>query len=153
MTWLSRLLSFFPALIMGLAASVFIWICLSDSWQMGSYRLALLLFVLYGLPLIAYRFHAFFYPVEAGISYLRDEHYSPWWGAHQLQAIYIALPVLETVLRIVPGAFSQWLRLWGSQIGRQVYWGSVGEVADRGLLRVGARALIGHRVGLYEHNI
>ena len=31
--------------------------------------------------------------------------------------------------------------------------GGIGEIADRGLLKVGDRALIGHRVGFYAHII
>lgn len=153
MTLLSRLLALFPSLIIGLAVLLFVGLCLSHSVLLSSLCLAGLLFVFYGLPLLAYRVHNRFYPVTEGISYLQGEPYSPWWGSHQLQAIYIALPVLETLLRLVPGAFSAWLRLWGAEIGKQVYWGSIGEIADRGLLKVGDRALIGHRVGLYAHII
>jgi len=153
MTLLSRLLALFPISVIGLASLSFIWLCLADSWVSGLLRFGCLLFVLYGLPLIAYRIHARLHPTLEGVSYLKGEQYSSWWGSHQLQSIYIAFPLLESVLRLVPGAFSAWLRLWGSQIGAQVYWGSVGEIADRGLLKVGDRALIGHRVGLYSHII
>ena len=153
MTLLSQLLALFPGLVVGSTILSFIWLCLADSWGTGLLRLGCLLFVLYGLPVVIYRLHARFYPIVEGVSYLKGEQYSPWWGSHQLQSIYIAFPLLESVLRLVPGAFSSWLRLWGAQIGRQVYWGSIGEIADRGLLTVGDRTLIGHRVGLYAHII
>ncbi|MEM6598019.1 MAG: DapH/DapD/GlmU-related protein [Cyanobacteria bacterium P01_C01_bin.69] len=153
MTLLSRLLAFFPAAIISLASVSFVWLCLSESWLTGLLRLGNLLFVFYGLPLIAYRLHAKFHPIVEGVSYLKGEQYSPWWGSHQLQSIYIAVPLLESILRLVPGVFSAWLRLWGAKIGKDVYWGSIGEIADRGLLEVGDRTLIGHRVGLYAHII
>lgn len=153
MTLLSRLLSLFPSLMIGLTSLSFVWLCLADSWATGFLRFGCLLFVLYGFPLLTYWLHNRFYPIAEGVSYLRGEQYSPWWGAHQIQSIYIAFPILETVLRLIPGAFSAWLRLWGAQIGKQVYWGSIGEIADRGLLRVGDHALIGHRVGFYAHII
>lgn len=153
MTLLSRLLALFPISIIGLAGLSFVWLCLADSWEIGLLRFGSLLGVLYGLPVIVYRLHARLYPIVEGVSYLKGKRYSPWWGSHQLQSIYIAFPVLESVLRLVPGVFSAWLRLWGAQIGKGVYWGSIGEIADRGLLRVGDRALIGHRVGLYAHII
>lgn len=153
MTFLSRLLSLFPSFVVGLASVLFVWLCTADSWLVGLVRFVGLLFVLYGLPVIAHWLHARVYPVVEGVSYLKGEAYSPWWGSHQLQSVYIAFPVLETVLRLMPGVFSAWLRLWGAQIGAQVYWGSIGEIADRGLLTVGDRALIGHRVGLYAHII
>ena len=153
MTLLSRVLAFFPGLIVGFAIGSFLWLCISTTWPILLLRFGLFLFVLYGLPLLTYRIHNHFHKIPEGISYLRGEKYSPWWGAHQIQSIYIALPALETVLRILPGVFSVWLRLWGAQVGKQVYWGSIGEISDRGLLRVGDRALIGHRVGLYAHII
>ena len=153
MTLLSRLLAFFPSLIIVLAGVDLVWLCAADSWVAALSRFGILLFVLYGVPLLAYRLHARFYPLVEGVSYLRGEQYSPWWGSHQFQSVYIAFPVLESVLRLVPGLFSIWLRLWGAQIGSEVYWGSIGEIADRGVLKVGDRTLIGHRVGFYSHII
>lgn len=153
MTLLSTLLSFFPAAVIGLAGLTGMWLCLANSWTVGLLRLGLLLFVLYGLPVLAYRVHHWGYPLVEGISYLRGKPYSPWWGSHQIQLIYIAFPVLETALRLIPGAFSAWLRLWGAKVGQQVYWTPGLEIADRGLLTIGSRVVIGHRVGLYAHVI
>ena len=153
MTLLARLLSFFPSLMIGLASMLFVWLCLAQSWTIGLLRAGCLLLLLYGFPLLCHRMHNRIYPLTEGVSYLRDEQYSPWWGAHQIQSIYIAFPILETVLRLIPGVFSAWLRLWGAQVGKQVYWGSIGEISDRELLRVGDNALIGHRVGFYAHII
>ncbi|MEO0645917.1 MAG: DapH/DapD/GlmU-related protein [Cyanobacteria bacterium J06650_10] len=138
---------------MGLAMGAFVWLCLAESLLSGLLRFGGLLFLLYALPVLTYWLHNHVHQVTEGVSYLRGKQYSPWWGAHQIQAIYIAFPILETVLRLVPGAFSAWLRLWGAQIGKGVYWGSIGEIADRGLLKVGDHALIGHRVGFYAHII
>jgi hypothetical protein len=149
MTWLSTLLAFFPALMVLLAASSFLAICIFPR----VWTVLWLLFSLYGLPLLIYRIHAHFYPVLEGISYLQGKGYSPWWGGHQIQAIYIAFPALETVLRLIPGAFSFWLRLWGSKIGTGVYWTPHLEIADRGLLEIGDRVIFGHQVGLYPHII
>ena len=153
MTLLSSLLVLFPTLIISLAGVDLVWLCLADSWQSGLLRLGLLLLVLYGLPMLAYRFHAWRYPLVEGISYLQNQDYSPWWGSHQIQAIYIAFPLLEAGLRLIPGGFSAWLRLWGSHIGRHVYWTPGLEIADRGLLTIGDRVVLGHRVGLYSHII
>ncbi len=157
MTVLSRLLSLFTTFIMAAASASFVMLCLSDSWIEALLSLLALTFVLYGMPLLIYRVHALAYPVKAGVSYLqgrvRENEYSAWWGSHQIQLIYIALPVLETVLRLVPGLFSAWLRLWGAKVGQGIYWAPGLELADRGLLTVGDRAIIGHRVGLYAHVI
>ncbi|MEM8615130.1 MAG: acyl transferase [Cyanobacteria bacterium P01_H01_bin.105] len=145
MTLLSKLLSLFPSLTLGLSALSVIY-SLHSPWG-----LILCFFWLYGLPVFAYRLHTWFYPLKSGISYLQGSDYSPWWGGHQFQLIYIAFPVLETWLRLVPGLFSIWLRLWGAQIGNQVYWTPVLEIADRGLLTIGDGVVFGHRVGLYSH--
>lgn len=153
MTFLSRLLSLFPIFTLGLAGLSFVWLCTADSLLTGLLRLFCCLFCLYGLPVFAYRLHVVFWPVLEGISYLKTDQYSSWWGSHQIQTIYLALPALERVLRLIPGAFSVWLRLWGAEIGQQVYWTPELEIADRGLLQVGDRAIIGQGVGLYGHII
>ncbi|MGD1949226.1 MAG: acyltransferase [Leptolyngbyaceae cyanobacterium] len=147
MTLLSKLLSFFPALTLGLATLCLLY----GVWVHSLWGLIVCLFFLYGFPVLVYRLHSYAYPLQNGISYLRGNEYSPWWGSHQLQVIYIAFPVLETVLRLVPGVFSVWLRLWGAQIGKRVYWTPVLEIADRGLLTIGNGVVFGHRVGMYSH--
>ena len=57
MTWLSTILAFFPGLMMLLVGGSFLWVCLSP----GIGAVLLLLFSLYGLPLLIYRIHARFY--------------------------------------------------------------------------------------------
>lgn len=149
MTLLSSLLAYFPTLVMLLTGISILYLCSHP----GMIGIGSVLFSLYGFPLLAYRIHQRFYPVEEGISYLRGEKYSPWWGSHQFQAMYIAVPALEALLRLIPGAFSVWLRLWGSKVGRGVYWTPGLEIADRGLLEIGDRVLFGHRIGIYPHII
>lgn len=149
MTLLSKLFSFFPSLILGLAATSLLY----GLWQHTWWGLFLCLFFIYGLPVLTYRIHSHLYPLKSGISYLQGEEYSPWWSSHQLQLIYIAFPTLETILRLVPGLFSCWLRLWGAQIGQHIYWTPGLEIADRGLLSIGNRVVFGHRVGMSSHII
>jgi len=149
MTVLSKILSFFPTLIILMAGASFLWICLSP----GIFSVLSLFFSLYGFPVFTYRIHQYFYPVKEGISYLLGKEYSPWWGSHQFQIIYIAFPGLEVLLRFIPGAFSLWLRLWGAKIGKSVYWTPALEIADRGLIEVGDRVVFGHRIGIYSHII
>ncbi|NJN86348.1 MAG: acyl transferase [Leptolyngbyaceae cyanobacterium SL_7_1] len=149
MTPLSVVLAYFPTVILLLSAASFVYLCAHP----GLGAIALFLFILYGLPVLTYRLHQWRYPVQPGISYLRGHAYSPWWGSHQIQAIYIAFPALETVLRLIPGAFSLWLRLWGAKVGRQVYWTPKLEIADRGLVEIGDRVVFGHGIGIYSHII
>lgn len=149
MTPLSWVLSFFPALVMVGAIATFLSFCITaNGWS-----LLLLIAILYGLPPLVHRLHQWRYPIVEGISYLQGKTYSPWWGSHQIQAIYIAFPALETALRLIPGLFSAWLRLWGATVGKQVYWTPKLEISDRSLLDIGDRVVFGYQVGLYAHAI
>lgn len=149
MTFLSVIFSFFPAFIMLLAFTNFIWICIYPS----IISVASLIFILYIFPLFIYKIHEYFYPIKEGISYLLGKTYSPWWGSHQIQVIYITFPALEAVLRLIPGAFSFWLRMWGAKVGKNVYWTPQLEIADRGLIEIGDNVVFGNGVGIYSHII
>lgn len=150
MTWMSRLLAIFPLLPLSIASGAALWFVLAPNpWA------PLLGFAgLYLVPLIAFRLHNWLWPLREGfVKELVGGPYCSWWGGHQIQLIYIAFPALEVALRLIPGLFSLWLRLWGAQVGRGVYWTPFLEVTDRSLLEVGDGAVFGHRVGLYAHAI
>ncbi|PSB05161.1 acyl transferase [Merismopedia glauca] len=149
MTWLSVILSFFPTLVMLLGVVSFVWLCIEPS----IFSAVALLAVFYVLPLLVYWLHHLFYPLKEGISYLEGKNYAPWWGTHQIQLIYIAFPALETILRLIPGLFSLWLRLWGAKVGQGVYWTSRLEIGDRSLLEIGDRVVFGHGIGIYSHAV
>ncbi|MBD2292534.1 acyl transferase [Anabaena sphaerica FACHB-251] len=149
MTVLSTILAFFPTLILLLTGSAIVYFIYSHNLL----SILAIFFCIYGLPVLVYRLHEWVYPIKEGISYLQGKEYSHWWGSHQIQVIYIAIPVLEAVLRLIPGMFSFWLKLWGAKVGKNVYWTPGLEIADRGLLEIGDRVVIGHRVGIYSHVI
>ena len=149
MTLLSTVLSCFPALVILMTGASFLWMCFCP----GIFSILSLFFSLYGFPILIYRMHERFYPVNEGISYLGGKEYSPWWGSHQTQVVYIAFPALETLLRLIPGAFSLWLRLWGASVGKGVYWTPKLEIADRGLIDIGDRVVFRHAIEIYSHAI
>ncbi|MHC5743567.1 MAG: acyltransferase [Nostoc sp.] len=149
MTVLSKILSFFPAFILLLTGAAIVYLAYSPN----IFSILAVLLSIYGLPVLVYRLHEWVYPVREGINYLQNKEYNPWWGSHQIQVIYIAIPALEAVLRLIPGVFSCWLRLWGAKVGRDVYWTPGLEIADRSLLEIGDRVVIGHGVGIYSHII
>jgi hypothetical protein len=91
--------------------------------------------------------------LKPGLFDLKQRKFNAWWASHQLQQLYIAVPALEALLRLVPGLYSAWLRLWGSRIGSRVYWTPRMEVLDRGLLDVGDAVVFGHKVELYGHTV
>jgi hypothetical protein len=107
--------------------------------------------VLYLLPVACFRAHNALWPLAEGRSRLDTPEYSPWWGSHHFQVIYSAFPALEAALRLIPGAYSSWLRLWGSRIGRRVHWTPRIDIIDRSLLEVGDDVVFGHLVACYAH--
>lgn len=66
MTLLSKLLALFPGLVITLALSCVIFWAMTRAW----WWLLLLLLIIYGLPLLTYRIHQLFYPLQPGLSYL-----------------------------------------------------------------------------------
>ena len=149
MTLRSSILSFFPATVMLLGFISFLWVCYSP----GFFSVTTLFFSFYGFPLLVHKIHDYFYPVQEGISYLQGKEYSPWWGSHQIQSIYITFSGLESALRLIPGAFSLWLRLWGAKVGKNIYWTPTLETADRSLIEIGDNVVFGQSCGIYSHAI
>ena len=149
MTNIAKTLSFFPLLHMFL---VFVSICnfFAVSFVWG---FILSFFSIYFLPILFFRLHQSFYPYKEGRFFLDRKEYVPWWGVHQFQILFIALPALESILRLCPGLYSFWLRLWGSKIGKNVYWTPLVEILDRSNLEIGSNVIIGHKVCLLSHVI
>ena len=149
MSFAGRLLTFFPALVIACAGTSFVMaIATRSPWW-----LLAIVFSIYGLPLLAFSVIDRIRPLREGRSYLDGPRYSPWWGSHNIQRIYIAFPQLESLLQLIPGAFSLWLRMWGSRIGRHVHWTPRVEIADRSLLDVGDDVVFAHKIECYAHAI
>jgi hypothetical protein len=74
-----------------------------------------------------------------------------WWTLLQLQMIFSRLPALEELLRLVPGAYSVWLRLWGARIGRLTFWSPGTRILDRSYLQVGDDVVFGAGVRVNPH--
>lgn len=74
-----------------------------------------------------------------------------WWVLAQLQMVFNRLPILEEVLRLVPGVYALWLNLWGSRVSPFAFWGPGARVIDRGLVQVGHGAIIGAQAALTGH--
>jgi hypothetical protein len=147
MSFRGRCATLFPAVHLGLCgAGLAAWIhsrnLVWSLWILG---------FLYLFPPIVFRLQQLLWPLREGFQRLDTPEYSSWWGSLQIQAVYNAAPALESLLRILPGCYSAWLRLWGSRIGKNVVWSPRVEISDRSLLEIGDRALFGHRVALYPH--
>jgi hypothetical protein len=149
MTLRSRIFGLFPALWLVSVCGCTLAVCISP----GAFPVLGLLVTVYLVPVACYRLHNAVWPLLEGRSPLDKPAYAPWWGGHQFQVVYNAFPALEAALRLVPGLYSAWLRLWGSRIGHSVYWTPVVDISDRALLDIGDGAILGHRVACYSHLI
>jgi len=147
MTYASRLFSFFPVLVF-LASGFSFYILIKVSFGHG---LLGLMCSFYFFPLISFHIMSLFKPIKEGVYDLAKREFNPWWASHQIQYIYFAFPVLENILKIIPGAFSLWLNLWGSKIGKNVYWTPNISVNDRSLLKIGDNTTFGHRLEFLGH--
>lgn len=149
MTLLSTLLSFFPFSVLLLAGGAFYYLLVSPSWQ----GIVALLGVVYLYPVIVFRLLNLFWPLKEGRYDLRQNKYNPWWGSHQIQLVYFACPWLEALLRLIPGVYSFWLRLWGAKIGKGIYWTPNVQIDDRPLTDIGSGVIIGHKLHFISHVI
>jgi hypothetical protein len=149
MTLRARLFACFPALWLTGSATLFV----AATLERNAWYFAALLAWLYLLPPLCFRVHQRLWPLREGPSRLDSPEYSPWWGSHHFQVMYSALPSLEALLRLVPGAYSGWLRMWGSRVGHRVHWTPRVDIADRSLLDVGDDVVFGHLSGCYAHLI
>lgn len=120
---------------------------------LGLWPLALLL--IYLEPPIIWRLLKARWGQPEGVSYLgtKTEHGNLWFVAFQLQYIFNSFHFFEQFLMIFPGAYSAWLRLWGSEIGHKVNWTPESRMVDRTHLKIGDRVLIGNRSYLAGHAI
>jgi hypothetical protein len=76
-----------------------------------------------------------------------------WWLTSQWQVIFNRLPWIEEIIRLVPGLYAVWLRLWGARIGKLVYWTPGLRILDRPLLEIGDRVVFGAGVKIVPHII
>jgi hypothetical protein len=150
MTLRGRLIRLFPPLFLLAGAAALVQFVRAPSVS----GFIALLAIGYLLPPLCFRLHDRFCPLREGREDLADpRRYSAWWASQQFQIVYTMIPQLEMLLRLVPGLYSAWLRLWGSRIGRGVMWTPVVEVLDRSLLEIGDHVLIGHQVAMVAHTV
>lgn len=102
-------------------------------------------------PPLAARLLRWFSPVRERRIAFPSRHFLVWWALFQLQVLYCRFPALEELLRVFPGIYSMWLRLWGARIGRLTYWSPGTVVLDRPFLDVGNDVVFGAGVRISPH--
>jgi hypothetical protein len=108
-------------------------------------------FCLYVVPPIGARLCRLVWRSPEGQVDIDSRGFLAWWMESQWQTIFNRLPLLEEGLRLVPGLYSCWLRLWGAEVGSLVYWSPGLRVADRRLIDVGSRVVFGAGVRVFGH--
>jgi acetyltransferase-like isoleucine patch superfamily enzyme len=115
----------------------------------------LLIFIIYVIPPLKWRVVAKMFPPKKGVSYVGKNatKENSWIISYHLQQVYNAIPMIENTLKIIPGLYSLWLRLWGARIGKKVNWTAQSINVDRPFIHIGDRTLIGNQSYLSAHAI
>ncbi len=107
--------------------------------------------ILFLLPPLVVRATILYRPLQTGRLETHSGSFLHWWFTAQWQIVFARLPVLEELIRIVPGLYSLWLRLWGARVGATVYWSPGVVILDRPLVRIGSRVILGVGARLNPH--
>lgn len=135
--------SFFLALSVGCVAYL--------PWMVLGWRLCWAVLFLYLLPPLLARLILFAAPCRLGIIDIHSNDFIKWWALFNLQVIFCRLPFLEELLRLIPGIYGPWLRLWGAKIGRLTYWAPGLKILDRSFVKIGDDVVFGADVRLNPH--
>ncbi|OGV43284.1 MAG: hypothetical protein A2X46_06500 [Lentisphaerae bacterium GWF2_57_35] len=120
-------------------------------WTNWPQRIFMAMAVLYLLPAILARMVIMMFPIQHGAISLGTADFFKWWALLNLQIIFCRFPFFDEFLRLFPSAYSAWLRLWGSKIGRLVYWSPETRILDRSFLHIGDDVIFGAGVKLNPH--
>jgi acetyltransferase-like isoleucine patch superfamily enzyme len=135
--------AFFHAVAIGLTLGI--------PWTLFRWRLLAGLLLLYLIPPLAARILLWLAPIREGRIPIGRRDFFVWWALLNLQVIFCRFPALEEGLRLVPGLYGTWLRLWGARIGRLIYWAAGLRILDRSFLRIGDGVIFGAGVRLNPH--
>lgn len=120
-------------------------------WIACSYSRGWALACLYLLPPLLARTLLMLHPIKGGSYKIGSTEFMIWWATAQLQMIFCRLSFLEEALRLAPGCYSLWLRLWGARIGRLTFWAPGLRILDRSFLKLGEEVIFGTGVRLNAH--
>lgn len=124
-------------------------------WQLHNNLLLMsgvIVTIIYVIPPLITRITLLICPLNKNEYELFSKEYYIWWFTFCTQIIYLRLPFLEEILRIIPGLYSMWLRIfWGAKIGRLTYWAPGTRILDRSFLNIGNNVIFAADVRLNPH--
>jgi hypothetical protein len=120
-------------------------------WAAFVWRVFVAVGVLYLLPPLIARCILLLWPIRAERIGVPSRDYFVWWVLLNLQIIFCRLTILEEAMRLVPGLYSVWLRLWGARIGSFTYWAAGLRILDRSFLDIGDGVAFGAGVRINPH--
>ena len=103
------------------------------------------------LPPLVVRASTWWSPLMNGRLKPGSRGFLHWWFTAQWQIVFTRLPMIEEAIRMIPGLYSLWLRLWGARVGALVYWSPGVVILDRPLVRIGTRVIFGVGVRINPH--
>lgn len=74
-----------------------------------------------------------------------------WSLLFQFQLIYNRFPILEEILRIIPGIYALWLNIWGARVSMFVFWSSGVTILDRYSIHIDKGTILGTECLLSGH--
>lgn len=125
-------------------------IFLSPGFLEGAF---LVLAWIYLLPPILVRSIYFIFGKPNGTYTVHDRGFWVWYFGAQMQSLYLRFAFLEEILRSFPLLYSNWLRLWGAQIGKNIYWAPCVRVIDRTHLKIDDLVLVGYGASFTGHHL
>lgn len=108
---------------------------------------------IYLVPPFVTRIAYFFLSRPEGKMDIEDKKFWAWYIGAQLQSIFLRFHFLEELLRVFPLLYSAWLRLWGAQIGKRIYWAPGVYIMDRTHLKIDDFVLVGYGAGFTSHHL
>lgn len=143
-----HLFAFFPLLHSFLS----IFFCIL-AFKLHSFFWFVSIFNIYLLPPFLWRLLQLNFTLVEGSQVIgvKSKHTSMWFISYWLQYSYMVFPFFERALMLIPGLYSQWLRIWGSKIGKNVYWHPRVTILDRMGLQIGDWVSFGDQVYLSCH--
>lgn len=125
-----------------------VWFAPGLSWAERSTCFVVLL---YGMPPLLGRCILLFMCKPKGTIPVGSRAFFLWWTLFQLQMLFSRFPFFEELLRIIPGLYSFWLRLWGARIGGTTFWSPGTVITDRSFLDIGNNVIFGAGVRINPH--